>query len=103
MNHGRNKKWKITKYKIAKIQNFKNFRIPIKFFFPFLCFVFCVFNIPSLPEQYRWGVNRLSELLDPLVKKGLKSVLIFGVLTNENDPDAANQNKESTGKVYFLT
>mmetsp|Transcript_57361 Transcript_57361/g.95324 ORF Transcript_57361/g.95324 Transcript_57361/m.95324 type:complete len:387 (-) Transcript_57361:492-1652(-) len=37
--------------------------------------------IASMPEQHRWGVNRLSELLDPLVKQGLSAVLIFGVLT----------------------
>ncbi|ETO13056.1 delta-aminolevulinic acid dehydratase [Reticulomyxa filosa] len=42
-------------------------------------------KIKTLPEHYRWGVNRLSELLDPLVKKGLESVLLFGVLTDEKD------------------
>ena len=36
-------------------------------------------EIPSLPGQCRWGVNRLEEFLGPLVKKGLKSVILFGV------------------------
>lgn len=42
--------------------------------------------IPSLPGQRRWGVNQLETFLGPLVKKGLKSVIIFGVpLTCEKD------------------
>ncbi|KAH9043380.1 tetrapyrrole biosynthesis porphobilinogen synthase [Lactarius pseudohatsudake] len=36
-------------------------------------------EIPSLPGQCRWGVDRLEEFIGPLVKKGLKSVIIFGV------------------------
>ncbi|XP_055081625.1 delta-aminolevulinic acid dehydratase isoform X2 [Periophthalmus magnuspinnatus] len=35
--------------------------------------------IGSLPGQSRYGVNRVEELLQPLVQKGLKCVLIFGV------------------------
>jgi len=35
--------------------------------------------IQSLPGQRRWGVDRLEGFLDPLVKKGLKSVILFGV------------------------
>ena len=47
-----------------------------------------------MPEQYRWGVNRLSELLSGLVKKGLKSVLLFGVLTDESDTKNSLQFKK---------
>jgi porphobilinogen synthase len=36
-------------------------------------------EIKSLPGQRRWGVNRLEGFLGPLVKKGLKSVILFGV------------------------
>ncbi len=36
-------------------------------------------DIPSLPGQARWGVNKLEEFLGPLVKKGLRSVILFGV------------------------
>jgi porphobilinogen synthase len=35
--------------------------------------------IPSLPGQRRWGVNKLESFIGPLVEKGLKSVILFGV------------------------
>ncbi|KAL1990718.1 hypothetical protein VTN49DRAFT_6557 [Thermomyces lanuginosus] len=35
--------------------------------------------IPSLPNQYRRGLNRLVPFLEPLVRKGLRSVILFGV------------------------
>lgn len=35
--------------------------------------------ILSLPGQARWGVDKLEGFLGPLVKKGLKSVILFGV------------------------
>jgi len=42
--------------------------------------------IPSLPGQRRWGVNKLESFIGPLVEKGLKSVILFGVpLTCEKD------------------
>lgn len=44
--------------------------------------------IPSLPNQYRYGLNRLVAALEPLVAKGLRSVIIFGV------PIAANVKDE---------
>jgi len=36
-------------------------------------------EIQSLPGQARWGVDRLEEFIGPLVKKGLASVILFGV------------------------
>jgi porphobilinogen synthase len=36
-------------------------------------------EIPSLPGQCRWGVDRLDEFLRALVNKGLRSVILFGV------------------------
>ncbi|KAI0093172.1 tetrapyrrole biosynthesis porphobilinogen synthase [Irpex rosettiformis] len=36
-------------------------------------------EIDSLPGQCRWGVDRLEEFIGPLVLKGLKSVILFGV------------------------
>ena len=39
-------------------------------------------EIPSLPNQRRWGVNQLEGFLKPLVEKGLESVLLFGVPLN---------------------
>jgi porphobilinogen synthase len=35
--------------------------------------------IHSLPGQKRWGINKLAGFLRPLVAKGLKSVILFGV------------------------
>jgi len=38
--------------------------------------------IPSLPEQYQLSVDAVEPFLAPLVAKGLRSVLIFGVITS---------------------
>ncbi|XP_074618719.1 delta-aminolevulinic acid dehydratase-like isoform X1 [Acropora palmata] len=38
-------------------------------------------EISSLPGQYRMGVNNIEKIVSPLVKTGLKSVLLFGVVT----------------------
>jgi porphobilinogen synthase len=35
--------------------------------------------LESMPGQCRWGVNKLEGFLAPLVKKGLSSVILFGV------------------------
>lgn len=35
-------------------------------------------SIPSFPNQFRYGINRLLEELDILVSKGLQSILLFG-------------------------
>lgn len=40
-------------------------------------------EIAALPGQKRWGVNKLEGFLQPLVKKGLKSVILFGVPLNK--------------------
>lgn len=44
--------------------------------------------IPSLPNQYRLGLNRLIPKVAPLVKKGLRSVILFGVPLAPNLKDA---------------
>jgi porphobilinogen synthase len=44
--------------------------------------------IPSLPGQKRWGVNKLVPLLQPLIAKGLKSVILFGVPLADGVKDA---------------
>ena len=36
-------------------------------------------EIPSLPGQKRWGIDRLEGFVAPLVAKGLRSVILFGV------------------------
>jgi len=43
--------------------------------------------IPSLPNQYRRGLNRLVPFLSSLVRKGLRSVILFGVPLNPTAKD----------------
>lgn len=35
--------------------------------------------IASMPGVYRYGINHLRKMLQPLVSKGLQSILLFGV------------------------
>ncbi|KAI9851470.1 MAG: Aminolevulinate dehydratase [Thelocarpon superellum] len=44
--------------------------------------------IPSLPNQHRRGTNKLIPHLRPLVQKGLKSVILFGVPVAAGTKDA---------------
>ncbi|KAF4551849.1 Delta-aminolevulinic acid dehydratase [Elsinoe fawcettii] len=44
--------------------------------------------IPSLPGQHRWGINKLVPLLKPLIAKGLRSVILFGVPLAPSAKDA---------------
>jgi len=63
-------------------------------------------EIHSLNEQYRWGINRLKELLDPLVAKGLHSVLLFGVIGKEhksqNGSYACDENSPVIRAIHFI-
>ncbi len=43
--------------------------------------------IKSLPGQSRWPVDKLPELLDPLIAIGLRSVILFGVLSDDSKKD----------------
>lgn len=44
--------------------------------------------IPSLPNQSRRGLNRIVPFLTPLVEKGLRSVILFGVPLHPSAKDA---------------
>ncbi|KAL9126253.1 MAG: hypothetical protein Q9217_004666 [Psora testacea] len=44
--------------------------------------------IPSLPNQHRRGLNKLIPHLEPLVQKGLRSVILFGVPMAPGSKDA---------------
>lgn len=44
--------------------------------------------IPSLPNQHRRGINRLVPFLEPLIHKGLRSVILFGVPMRAGAKDA---------------
>ncbi|QBZ54753.1 hypothetical protein PoMZ_10462 [Pyricularia oryzae] len=44
--------------------------------------------IPSLPDQYRRGINKVIPFLETLVHKGLRSVILFGVPMRPGTKDA---------------
>ena len=44
--------------------------------------------IPSLPDQQRRGINKIVPHLEPLIRKGLRSVILFGVPLKANTKDA---------------
>ncbi|KAF4810344.1 Delta-aminolevulinic acid dehydratase [Colletotrichum siamense] len=44
--------------------------------------------IPSLPGQYRRGINKTMAWLEVLVRKGLRSVMLFGVPVRPGSKDA---------------
>lgn len=50
--------------------------------------------IPSLPGQYRRGINKLTSHLTPLVAKGLKSIILFGVPLAAGSKDALGTNAD---------
>ncbi|KIM31288.1 hypothetical protein M408DRAFT_327549 [Serendipita vermifera MAFF 305830] len=56
-------------------------------------------EIPTLPGQRRWGVDRLEEFLGPLVKKGLSSVILFGVPLNAAKDDCGTPADDLEGPV----
>ncbi|THY24107.1 tetrapyrrole biosynthesis, porphobilinogen synthase [Aureobasidium pullulans] len=56
--------------------------------------------IPSLPGQYRRGLNKLVPFLRPLIAKGLKSVILFGVPLQPEAKDALGTSADDpTGPV----
>ncbi|KAH6914327.1 delta-aminolevulinic acid dehydratase [Coprinopsis sp. MPI-PUGE-AT-0042] len=55
--------------------------------------------IPTLPNQRRWGVNKLEEFLGPLVQKGLKSVILFGVPLNCTKDGRGSPADDESGPV----
>lgn len=57
--------------------------------------------IKTLPGQRRWGVNKLEEFLGPLVKKGLRSVILFGVPMNCEKVRPNHIAREADGKLIF--
>ncbi|NKB24972.1 MAG: porphobilinogen synthase [Kiritimatiellae bacterium] len=59
-------------------------------------------EITAMPNQFRWGVDRLEEALVPLVKKGLRSVLLFGVPTGKKDSQASFADAPDTPVIKGL-
>jgi len=58
-------------------------------------------EIPTLPNQRRWGVNKLESFLGPLVQKGLKSVILFGVPFNCQKDGRGTPADDPTGPVIL--
>jgi porphobilinogen synthase len=52
-------------------------------------------EIPSLPGQYHISCEKVVDFLMPLVKKGLRSVILFGVLNDELVKDANGTHADS--------
>ena len=52
-----------------------------------------------MPNQFRWGVERLGEFLGPLVERGLCSVIIFGVPTTKPKDEVGTLADDCEGPV----
>ncbi|PFX29748.1 delta-aminolevulinic acid dehydratase-like [Stylophora pistillata] len=60
-------------------------------------------EISSLPGQHRMGINNVEKIVSPLVKKGLKSVLLFGVLSRlKKTDDACNADSEDNPAILAI-
>eukprot|EP00743_Colponemidia_sp_Colp-15_P002439 GILK01002644.1.p1 GENE.GILK01002644.1~~GILK01002644.1.p1 ORF type:complete len:354 (-),score=53.45 GILK01002644.1:175-1194(-) len=57
-------------------------------------------EIKSMPGVFRWGYNRVAdECIQPLYAKGLKAVMIFGVVANDKkDATAQSADSADSGK-----
>ncbi|WFD36886.1 porphobilinogen synthase [Malassezia cuniculi] len=53
----------------------------------------------SMPNQYRWSVDRLSEFLGPLVERGLQSVILFGVPVLKEKDEVGSLADDADGPV----
>ncbi|KAG8710572.1 Aminolevulinate dehydratase [Ceratobasidium sp. 395] len=58
-------------------------------------------EIKALPGQKRWGVDRLEGFIGPLVEKGLKSVIVFGVPLNCNKDERGTPADDPEGPVIL--
>jgi len=60
--------------------------------------------IVSLPGQYQLSVSRISDYVAPLVEKGLRSVLLFGVITKPGTKDSSgSHSKDASSPVCLAT
>ena len=56
-------------------------------------------EITAMPGQYRYGINTIKQVFTPLVELGLKSVLLFGVLTNGSKDECGTSADSVHGPV----
>ena len=55
--------------------------------------------IEAMPGQHRWSVDRLKEMLTPLVEENLQSVLLFGVPTSGKDSKGSSADVDDSPVV----
>lgn len=65
-------------------------------------------EIPSMPGQYRWGLDRLGEILEDVSSWGVRSVLLFGIPNHKDETGSGAWNKNgviqralSYGKKHY--
>lgn len=59
--------------------------------------------VNSMPEVYRYGINKLIPVLEDLVPKGLKSILLFGIIeTLPKDPVGVNADSKDNPVVKAI-
>lgn len=54
-------------------------------------------EIKTMPGQFRYGINHIKTSFAPLVAKGLKSVLLFGVITSSTKDNDGSLADKQTG------
>ena len=59
-------------------------------------------EISAMPGQFRWSADRLHELIDPLVRKGLRSILLFGVPSGGKDATGSGADRADNPVVRAL-
>lgn len=42
-------------------------------------------EIEAMPNQYRWSIDRMGEILEKIVKSGVKAVLLFGIPDHKDE------------------
>ncbi|KAJ1724517.1 Aminolevulinate dehydratase [Coemansia erecta] len=57
--------------------------------------------IPSMPNQYRIGINRLEAFIAPLVGKGLRAVMLFGVPNDSVKDEFGTAADDPSGPVIL--
>lgn len=61
-------------------------------------------EIPSMPGQYRYSIDRLSEELDNVCKAGVKSILLFGIPAHKDECGSSAWDNEGIVQraLYFI-
>ena len=64
-------------------------------------------EIPSMPEQYHWSIDRLEELVNKIKQAKIKSIMLFGVPKCKDDISSENYNdngivQQAIRKIKYL-